>query len=182
MLDIPLTSRQDAGDFSTTSLGGLFRRSVAISSSHKPKGVRMQQVSDMVKAFFEDYEKSSNTPPPELIASQYGNSFMFAGPQGVQAVRKEDFLKALPKRDGFFKAVGLTSSRIQSLEETRLDDNYILVKAYWKMQFENGPERPAVAEIAATYLLYQQGALLQIVLQLDHQDLTKKVQEFGAVR
>lgn len=142
----------------------------------------MQQVSDMVKAFFEGYEKGSNTPNPELIASQYSDSFMFAGPQGVQAVRKEDFLKALPKRDGFFKSVGLTSSKIQSLEETRLDDNYVLVKAYWKMQFEKGPERPVVAEIAATYLLYQQGSSLRIVLQLDHQDLMKKVQELGAVR
>jgi hypothetical protein len=142
----------------------------------------MQQVSNMVKAFFEDYEKGSNTPSPELIASQYSDSFMFASPQGAQAVRKEDFLKALPKRDAFFKAVGLTSSKIQSLEETRLDDSYVLVKAYWEMQFEKGPERPVVAEIAATYLLYQQGPVLRIVLQLDHQDLMKKVQEFGAVR
>jgi len=63
----------------------------------------MQQVSDMVKAFFEDYEKGSNTPAPELIASQYGDSFMFAGPQGVQAVRKEDFLKALQNEMAFSK-------------------------------------------------------------------------------
>jgi hypothetical protein len=142
----------------------------------------MQQVSDMVRAFFEDYEKGSNTPDPELIASQYGDSFMFAGPQGVQAVRKEDFLNALRNRDGFFKAVGLTSSRIQSLDETRLDDNYVLVKASWEMQFEKAPEQPVVAEIAATYLLYQQGSSLRIVLQLDHQDLVKKVQDLGIVQ
>jgi len=76
----------------------------------------------------------------------------------------------------------LTSSRIQSLDETRLDDNYVLVKVYWEMQFEKGPEQPVVAEIAATYLLYQQGSSLRIVLQLDHQDLVKKVQDLGIVQ
>ncbi|HZF39485.1 MAG TPA: hypothetical protein VE715_11705, partial [Blastocatellia bacterium] len=104
----------------------------------------MKQVSDVVREFFEDYErnvKASNSEArPELIASRYSDSFMFAGPQGAQTVKKEDFLKALPKRQSFFKTVGLASSTIQSLEETRLDDNYVMVKAYWNMRFEKEAE------------------------------------------
>jgi hypothetical protein len=143
------------------------------------KGDLMKQVSDIVRAFFEDFERGSNTPNPEIIASQYDDTFVFAGPQGVQVVKKDDFLKALPKRDGFFKAVGLTSSGIQSLEETRLDDNYVLVKAHWNMRFEKDQKQSVVVEIAATYVLYQQGSLLRIVLQLDHQDFMKRVQDLG---
>lgn len=139
----------------------------------------MQHFSDMVKAFFEDYEKGSNTSDFELISSQYNDSFMFADPKGVQAVRKEDFLKAIPARDGFFKAVGLISSRIQSLEETRLDDDYVSVKVFWKMQFANGLEQPVVIEISTTYILHKQMNSLRIVFQLDHQDLIQKIKDFG---
>ena len=143
----------------------------------------MEQVSDIVGKFFEDYERSINASSseegPELIASRYSDSFMFAGPQGTQAVKKEDFLKALPKRQWFFKTVGLTSSTIQSLEETRLDANYVMVKAYWNLRFEKEAEQPIVAEISAAYILRQDESSLRIVFQLDHQDLMKTAQDLG---
>jgi len=143
----------------------------------------MEQVSDIVRRFFEDYERSVNASnlegTPELIASRYSDSFMFAGPQGAQAVKKEDFLKALPNRQWFFKTVGLTSSTIRSLEETFLDDNYVMVKAYWNIRFEKEAEQPVVAETSATYILCQEESSLRIVFQLDHQDLMKTAQDLG---
>src|SRR5215510_9226892 len=100
----------------------------------------MKQASDIVRKFFEDYERSINASDsegaPEFIASRYSDPFMFAGPQGAQAVKKEDFLKALPKRQWFFKSIGLTSTTIQSLEEIRLDANHVMVKTSWNMRFE----------------------------------------------
>ena len=143
----------------------------------------MKQVSDVVRKFFEDYERSidASNPEngPELIASRYGDPFMFAGPQGAQAVKKEDFLKALPKRQSFFKTVGLTSSTIKSLEEAQLDDNYVMVKAHWNIRFEKEGEQPIVAEISATYILFQEESSLRIVFQLDHQNLMKTAQDLG---
>lgn len=139
----------------------------------------MEQVSDIVRKFFESYQRSINAHDPELIASRYGDSFMFAGPQGTQAVKKEDFLKALPKRQWFFKSIGLTSSTIRSLEETRLDDNYVMVKTYWNMRFEKEAEQPIVAETSATYILCQEESSLLIVFQLDHQNLMKTAQDLG---
>src|SRR5215813_7132662 len=143
----------------------------------------MEQVSDIVRKFFEDYERSINASNseegPELIASRYSDLFMFAGPQGAQAVKKEDFLKALPKRQSFFKTVGLTSSTIKSLEETQLDDNYVMVKAHWNIRFEKEAEQPIVAEISATYILFQEESSLRIVFQLDHQNLMKTAQDLG---
>ena len=139
----------------------------------------MKQATDFVREFFEDYERGSNALDLELLASRYSDSFTFASPQGVQAIKKEDFLKVLPRRKEFFKTVGLTSSKIQRLEETRLDNNYIMVKVYWNMRFEKDPEQPIINQISATYILYQQEDLLRIVFQLDHQDLMKRVQDLG---
>ena len=139
----------------------------------------MKQVTDFVRKFFEDYERGSNVLDLELLASRYSDSFMFASPQGAQAIKKDDFLKVLPRRKEFFKTVGLTSSTIQRLEETRLDDHYLMVKADWNMRFEKDPAQPIINQTAATYILYQHEDVLRIVFQLDHQDLTERVQELG---
>ena len=139
----------------------------------------MKQENDVVRKFFEDYEKSLESKDPEFIAARYADSFMFAGPQGSQAVKKEDFLKVLPKRQSLFQSIGLTSSTIRSLEESRLDDHYLLVKVNWDLRFENEGKQPIVAETRATYILRQEEASLRIVFQLDHQDLLKRVQELG---
>ena len=139
----------------------------------------MEQVSDIVGELFRDYERGIAASDTDLISSLYGDSFVFAGPQGAQVVRSEDLLRALPRRQEFFKAAGLASSRLRSLEETRLDDHYVMVKAYWNMQFEKGPGQSLVVETSATYILHRRGDRPRIVFQLDHQDLMKRVQELG---
>lgn len=143
------------------------------------KGVFMTRVSDNVRIFFEGFEKASNILDLELLGLQYSDSFMFASPQGAQPVKKDDFLKVLPKRKGFFKTIGLISSKITALEETQLDENYIMVKAHWNMYFEKNSGESITDEISTTYVLFQQEKILKIVFQLDHQDLTKRVQELG---
>jgi ketosteroid isomerase-like protein len=143
------------------------------------KGVFMTQVSDSVRKFFEDFERASNILDLELLGLQYSDSFMFASPQGTQPIKKDDFLKVLPKRQEFFKTIGLISSKITALDETRLDENYIMIKAHWNMQFEKNTGQSITDETSATYVLFQQENILKIVFQLDHQDLTKRVQELG---
>lgn len=139
----------------------------------------MHQVSDDVKQFFAAYERGLAASDLALIGASYADSFLFAGPQGAQAVTLEGFLKALPRRQGFFETVGLSSSKIQSLEETRLDEHYLSVKVGWVMRFEKDPNHPIESENSATYILQQQEQGLRIVFQLDHQDLVKRVQELG---
>src|SRR5262245_39931046 len=141
----------------------------------------MQGASERVKAFFDQYEANIGRSDPAAIAAQYGESFVFAGPQGVQAVRRDDFVKVLPKRQGFFKSVGLRSSRVVALEEASFDDRCVLVKAQWRLQFESAAAPVSDLDLVATYLLQQQPDGLRIVFQLDHDDLTKRVQELGLV-
>jgi len=104
---------------------------------------------------------------------------VFAGPHGTQAVRKDDFVKVLPKRHGFFKSLGPRSSRVVALDEAGVDDRCVLVKAHWRMQFESTAARIADVDVYSTYLLQHQQEGLRIVFQLDHDDLTKRVQELG---
>ena len=104
---------------------------------------------------------------------------MFAGPGGVQAVKRDDFLKVVPKRAAFFRAIGLVASEVRRLEEIRLDEKHTMVRAYWSLRFEQDAGRPLIDEIEATYIPRREESW-QIVFQLDHQDLTRRVQELGS--
>jgi hypothetical protein len=139
------------------------------------------RASERVKAFFDQYESNIGGSDPAAIAAQYGQSFVFAGPQGAQAARRDDFVKVLPSRQGFFKSVGLRSSRVVALEEASFDDRCVLVRAQWRMQFGSAAAPVPDLDLFATYLLQQQPDGLRIVFQLDHDDLKKRVQELGLV-
>jgi hypothetical protein len=142
----------------------------------------MPEASDRVKRFFEQYELNLAASNVAAIGEQYGESFVFSGPQGTQAVRRDDFVKVLPKRQGFFKSVGLRASRVTVLEEASVDRHCILVKTQWKMQFGSTPASVADLDVFATYLLQQHPDGLRIAFQLDHDDLTKRVHGLGLVR
>src|SRR5262249_6413436 len=148
-------------------------------SSQQIEGESMDPASDIVRKLFDDDERGIGTPDPELISDIYEDSFVFAGPQGVQVVRTEDLLRALPRRQAYFQSVGLVTSKVRSLGEARLDDHYLMVKAHWDLPFEKGPGQPLVVETSATYILHRRGDRPRIVLQLDQQDLMERVQELG---
>jgi hypothetical protein len=129
-----------------------------------------------VEDFFRRYEQANHDFDVPLIATLYADTFMFGNPQGVQAVKKEDFVKVLPRRRDFMKAAGLLSSRIDSVETSALDSRYMLVKTVWNMSFKaNGGH--VTRKTSATYVLSAIGDSFEIVFQLDHQDLMKTVQE-----
>lgn len=138
----------------------------------------MNQVSTTIRQFFEEYERGIGTADHELLASRYAESFMFASPNGAMPITRSDFLKILPRREAYFRTVGLTSSSIAALVETELDESYVMVKAHWRLQFERSEGESAVAETSATYILDRRSGV-QIVFQLDHQDLMKRVEELG---
>lgn len=132
-----------------------------------------------IKSFFDQYERANAEFDVSKIVALYGDVFMFGGPQGVQAVKKEDFVKVLPRRKELFKATGLASSRVASVEPSPLDSKYTLAKVGWKIRFERAGAAPIETDAFTTYVVSIEGDSLQIVFQLDHQDLMKRVQELG---
>jgi hypothetical protein len=133
-------------------------------------------MDDNVREFFARYEKANAEFEVAEIASLYADVFLFGGPQGVQSIKKDDFVKLLPRRKDFFKSVGLASSKVERIEVSALDSSYILAKVFWKMQIERTDKAPAEIETSATYLLWNSANSFQIVFQIDHQDLAKKIQ------
>jgi hypothetical protein len=130
--------------------------------------------------FFRLYEQANNDFDVQLISKLYADTFMFANLQGVQAVKKEDFVKVLPGRKDFMKAAGLLSSRVDSVEATTLDSKYILVKTVWNMRIRANDENEVARKISATYILASMEDSFEIVFQLDHQDLMKIVHDIRA--
>ena len=133
-------------------------------------------MDEKVREFFARYEKANTEFDVPEIASLYADVFLFGGPQGVQSIKKDDFVKVLPRRKDFFKSLGLASSKVKRIEASELDSNYILTKVVWKMRIDGVDKAPAEIETSATYVLWNSGNCLQIVFQVDHQDLAKKIQ------
>ena len=129
-----------------------------------------------VEDFFRRYEQANHDFDVPLIATLYADTFMFGNPQGVQAIKKDDFVKVLPRRKDFMKAAGLLSSRVDSVETSALDSKYILVKTVWNLSFR-ATGGDVTRKTSATYVLSASGDSFEIVFQLDHQDLMKTVQE-----
>ena len=132
--------------------------------------------------FFRLYEQANCDFDVQLIAKLYADTFMFGNPQGIQAVRKEDFLKVLPRRKEFMKTAGLLSSHVDSVEASTLDSKYVLVKTVWNMSFRCANADEVTRKTSATYVLSNIGESFEIVVQLDHQDLMKIVHELRAQR
>ena len=130
--------------------------------------------------FFRLYEQANRDFDVQLIARLYADTFMFGNPQGVQAIKKEDFVKVLPRRKEFMKTAGLLSSRVDSVQASTLDSKYVLVKTVWNMSFRGTNANEVALKISATYVLSNIGESFEIVLQLDHQDLMKIVQNLRA--
>jgi ketosteroid isomerase-like protein len=129
-------------------------------------------VDQLVKSFLETYARANSSSDVSLIGSLYADAFMFAGPEGARSVRKEDFLKVIPKMKAYFASIGLFETHLHSVETVAVDSKYLLAKASWRMTVrdQNGDCRQLDA--VATYVLERRkDDTLCIILQIDHQDV-----------
>lgn len=140
----------------------------------------MNQVSELIKTFFEAFERASNLFEPDLLASQFSDPFMAADPHGgIKVVKQDDFLAGIAKRQAFFYSIGFQFVKIVPFEETRLDDHYTMVKAHGSMRFEKMPGQHLDLNSDSVYILFMQDDSPKVVFQLTHEDLMKIMQEHG---
>jgi hypothetical protein len=134
-------------------------------------------VNQRVKELFLRFERANSSADVSGISELYADTFMFGGPKGVQAVKKEDFLKMVPKMKSYFSSMGLSETRLQPVEANSLDSKYLLVKVGWRMTLQNSSGMRHL-DAFATYVLERgNGDALSIVFQIDHQDLANVVKE-----
>ena len=131
----------------------------------------------LVEAFFRTYETATSNSDFAIVGDLYAETFLFAGPCSVHSVRREDFLKILPKMKAQFYSAGLTASRFSSVEAEDLDSRYVLAKVRWEMTIHMPGGDLKGFDAFATYVLDRCDDKLTIIFQLDHQDLAAVVNE-----
>jgi hypothetical protein len=140
----------------------------------------MNQISSIIKKFFEQFEQASNSFDGDLLASQFSDPYMAADPDGnIHIVKKDDLLAVAAKRQAFFQSIGFQFVKIVVLDETRLDDNYVMVKALTHMRFEKEQGNLVDTKNDTTYILFVKDDSPRIVFNLAHEDLTKVMQKHG---
>ena len=136
------------------------------------------QSDNRIKKFFEGVELASNTLDLNLIDSQFADQFIFADPNGTRVIEKQKFLAFLPQRQEFFKSMGHQSTKVLSLDETKLDDQYTMVKAHFLMKFQKAGQI-VEAKVDSTYFLFMKGDSPKIVMHMEHEDLKEAMQARG---
>jgi hypothetical protein len=102
----------------------------------------MHTASQIVREFFERYERSRNTMDASLIDEQYPDAFMFAGPGGARIAEKQAVIASLSKAHQLFQTLGHRSTTLASLSEMTLDGHYTLVRAKFVWRFEKHSAQP----------------------------------------
>jgi hypothetical protein len=139
----------------------------------------MENLSEEVQIFLEKYEANSNVGSPEEIVMQFADVFMAADPSGARAVPSSALLKAIPQRRNLFESVGSSVTTLASVERTRLDDRYVLLKTEWLVKFDRGSGRSEDLTLRSTFVLYRSDDGIKIVFFLHHQDLMSVLRERG---
>jgi hypothetical protein len=141
----------------------------------------MHSASQVVREFFDQYERSRNTFDLGLIDSQYAESFMFAGPDGARVAEKRAVLAGLSKGQELFKTLGHTSTTLVSLKETTLDEHYALVRARFVWRFEKPSAQQIDVEVDSTFILYIKDGVPTIVFQHEHEEFQQALRARGVL-
>ena len=128
---------------------------------------------DGVREFFEAFERNSNALDAEALAGQFGDHFLGADPARATPVSRADFLDALPARRELFDSAGLLRTRLTSLTETALDADHVLAETTWVGELRGGDELP----LGSSFILRRQGASWVVIFYLNHQDITRILEE-----
>ena len=135
-----------------------------------------------IQEFFNQYARSrSSALDIDAIASQYPDSFMFAGPNGARVAEKAAVLAAFPRGQEFLKAVGHTSTKVVSLDETPLDPPYVLARVKFLWRFEKTPAQPMDVEVDSTFIVYVNQRAPTIVFQHEREEFQDALRARGVL-
>lgn len=129
-----------------------------------------------IQTFFAEYEAANASSDAPRIGRLYADWLMFAGPNGVQTVKKEDFLHVIPKMKAHFALLGVRETRLNSVEAAVVNSRYLLAKVSWRILLSNSGAENSFVDASASYVLDGQGRDgLTIIVQIDDQDLAAAI-------
>ena len=141
----------------------------------------MNPTRPLVREFFDQYARNRSAQDIGLITSQYPDSFMFADPKGARVVETAPLLASFPKARQFLEGAGYQSTKVVSLDETRLDDHYVLARVQFLWRFARARAEPIDVEIHAAFVLYVLGGALTIVFQQEREDFQEALRARGVL-
>jgi hypothetical protein len=141
----------------------------------------MNTVTPLIKEFFDRYARSRSVQDIDLIASQYPDSFMVAGPNGAKVAQKSAVVAAFPQGQAALKSLGHESTEVLSLNETRIDEHYLLVHALFVWRFRRESMPPTEAKVDSTFILYIDEGAPRIVFQHEHEDFQQALRAGGVL-
>jgi hypothetical protein len=132
-----------------------------------------------IAQFFREFERRASDRDGAAQAEQFADSFLAAGPQGAQCVRASDFALALPKRKELFEKLGCRRTTLAFLEETRLDERYLLVRTRWCMEFGQPGRETKELLVGSVFIIDTGTPEFKIVLYLANQDILTELKVHG---
>ncbi len=140
----------------------------------------MNQVSDGIKTFFENFVRANNAFEPDLLALLVSDPLVGADPNGaVQAISKEDYLAGTAQSQAYLQALGFQFVKLVPVEEIPLNPFYTMVKVHGTMRLEKIPGQPVDLIHDTVYILFVKDGSPRIVFSLSHEDPMKMLQERG---
>lgn len=130
-----------------------------------------------MKSFFDKYERAFNDLDVKGQAELFDESFLTAGPKGVIARSKEEFLDMAEQLAAYYRAAGQKSARILSASETAISPDYSLVEVRWGSTFEKTGDR--LIEYDVSYIVRKTGGARKIAMFVAHEDEEKAMKKLG---
>jgi hypothetical protein len=121
-----------------------------------------------IRRFFDVFSAACDTLDLTTLTSCFADPFLSADATGARSVPRAAFLQALPRRAQMFAAAGVGPATLTSVSHDRLDDRYLLARTEWSAPRTAGGEP---VHLASSFLLYDEGEHVRIVLYLSHQGL-----------
>ena len=141
----------------------------------------MDVATPAVQEFFDQYARSRSAMDIDRIVSQYADSCMLAAADGAKVVEKQALLEGFSKALELLKTVGHTSTQVASLDETRVDEHYAMVRAQFVWRFEKAAAPPIDVEVDSTFILYLKDGVPKIVFQHEHEDFWQALRTRGVL-
>lgn len=141
----------------------------------------MSSTAPFLQDFFDRYARSRSAQDIDLIASQYPDTFMVAGPNGARVAEKAAVLAAFPKGQEFLKAIGHQSTRVASLDETRLDQHYVMARVQFLWRFGKASAEAIDVEVDTTFILYVKDGVARIVFQQEREEFQELLRARGVL-
>jgi hypothetical protein len=139
---------------------------------------RIKVTDPRIKKLFSAYEKAFSDLDFRTSAEYFADTFMSAGPKGVIAQDKHEFVKLSAQASEFYKSVGQESARIMGMTEVLISREYSLITVHWGVKFKTKGDEPV--EFDVSYLVQHIGAgEPKIILFVAHEDEEEAMKKLG---